>query len=585
MADRFRFSPRPNRAADIHWHRWEDETFDQAVEADRPVLLNLTATWCGWCQRMDETTYSDNELIELINAEFVAIRVDADQEPHVQERYIAGGWPTNAFLTPTGEVLWAGTYVEPEEFRKVALGVLEAWRADREQLQVEIERRRRALEAARGRQVMVGLVRREAADDVVSSLIDTFDPRNGGFGTAPKFPLPDAIELLFALAYRDGDEQALMIAEQSLDGMLAGELYDRVDGGFFRYALAADWTEPRREKLLAVNAELLRAYALGAHLLDRADLRAVVAEVVDWVDESLRLEDGLWGGSQAASEEYYALEESVRRGAERPPVDQVVYTDANAMWIRALAEAGGRFGEPGWIESAARSLELLLEMMAAEDGLLYHYRAPGGEPRLPGLLTDLLEVARAAVTLAQSTGRGLFLEEARRLVSVMEEHLWAEDGGFLDHAPIAGSAGALRYRERPFDRNASAARLYLDLMRITGERGYRAIAERTLALLSPSAGRYGVAGAEFALAVDEFFEAPLAVVIVGPVEESSELRLAGLGVEHPNHRVWTLEEGRRIGSIEFPGGDGPVAYLSVESTRSEPITDPAVLIDRPDIGF
>src|SRR5690625_4618964 len=135
--------------------------------------------------------------------------------------------------------------------------------------------------------------------------------------------------------YRDGDEQALMIAEQSLDGMLAGELYDRVDGGFFRYALAADWTEPRREKLLAVNAELLRAYALGAHLLDRADLRAVVAEVVDWVDESLRLEDGLWGGSQAASEEYYALEESVRRGAERPPVDQVVYTDANAMWIRA----------------------------------------------------------------------------------------------------------------------------------------------------------------------------------------------------------------------------------------------------------
>src|SRR5690625_7976234 len=103
MADRFRFSPRPNRAADIHWHRWEDETFDQAVEADRAVLLNLTATWCGWCHRMDETTYADNELIVFIHDEFVAIRVDAVQEPIVQERYIAGVCTSNSSFTPTGK--------------------------------------------------------------------------------------------------------------------------------------------------------------------------------------------------------------------------------------------------------------------------------------------------------------------------------------------------------------------------------------------------------------------------------------------------------------------------------------------------
>jgi uncharacterized protein YyaL (SSP411 family) len=584
MADSFRFSPRPNRAAEIRWRPWSAETFDDAIRADRPILLNLTAVWCGWCQRMDETTYSDGELIDLINAELVPIRVDADQFPHVQERYIASGWPTNAFLTPTGEVLWAGTYVEPEEFGKVAAGVLAAWRERREELQVEIDRRRRALEAARGRQVLAGLVRREAADDVVAALLDAFDPRNGGFGDAPKFPLTDAVELLFVQAARLADEQSRSLAEQTLDGMLAGELWDDIDGGFFRYALAPDWTEPRREKLLEVNAGLLRIYALGAHLLDRRDLREVAERTVAWAEARLRLPDGLWGGSLAADEEYYALDAAARDAKAESLLDPVVYTDANAAWIRALAEAGGRLGRPEWVERAADALEVLLAAMAAPGGLLYHFRAPEGKPAVPGLLTDMVEVARACVALAQATGRASFLDAARGLVAAMEAKLWAEDGGFLDHLPQAESAGALRYRERPFERNAAAARLYLDLVLATGERSYRAVAERTLALLSPAAGRYGVGGAEFALAVDEFFDPPPRVVIVGPAADAAPLRMAALALATPNRRVWTMEDGGRVGSLSFPPATAPTAYVCVESTRSRPVTDPALLVGTLRVG-
>src|SRR5690606_14140138 len=159
-----------------------------------------------------------------------------------------------------------------------------------------------------------------------------------------------------------------------------------VDGGFFRYALAADWTEPRREKLLAVNAGLLRAYAMGAHLLARRDLREVVEQVVEWAESRLRLDDGLWGGGQAADDEKSALPGAERSGRGLPPVDTVVYSDANAAWSRALAEAGGRLGRPEWVERAADAMETLLSTMAAPDGLLYHYRAPGGEPAIPGLL-------------------------------------------------------------------------------------------------------------------------------------------------------------------------------------------------------
>ena len=301
----FRFSSRPNRAHEIQWRTWGQEAFAEASAADRPMLLCLTAVWCQWCQLMDETTYSDPALIELINSHFVPLRVDADQYPHVHDRYIAGGWPTNAFLTPTGEVLWAGTYIVADQLVQIAESVRSAWSGRRAELGAEIERRRKALEAARGRVASVGIVRREAADDVWSALLESFDARNGGFGDAPKYPTPEAIELLLARA-RENNGQALGIATHTLDGMIAGKLWDDVEGGFFRYAHAADWTEPQTEKLLTVNAGLLRAYAAGAHLLKRQDWRTIAERTVDWVNRTLRFDQGLWSASQSAAPDYYA---------------------------------------------------------------------------------------------------------------------------------------------------------------------------------------------------------------------------------------------------------------------------------------
>lgn len=573
MAETFRFSPAPNRAHEIAWRSWGGDALEEAARSDRPVLLNLTAAWCHWCHKMDETTFSDPDLIRRINEELVPIRVDADQYPHVQERYIVSGWPTNAFLTPTGEVLWAGTYVDPENFRTIMDGVLRAWSERRTELQREIERRRRALEAARGRVSAIGLVRREAADDILSAVLDSFDPRNGGFGDAPKFPQPEVLDFLFAGVGRVAEVDGALMAERTLDGILAGELWDGVEGGFFRYALAADWTSPRYEKLLGVNAGLLRNFATGAQLYGRRDWRSIAERTVDWADGQLLQSDGLWGGSQASDEEYYALDADGRRGRPRPWVDPVIYTDANAAWIGALADAGGRLGRGDWIERAAGAFEYLLTEMTGSDGVLYHFRAPGSPPAVPGLLVDHVEAARAALTLAQVTGQNRFLAAARSLAQTIETRLWAEDGGFLDHIPSEGDVGALRYRERPFDRNASAVRLFLDLAHVTGERSYRAIAERTLALLSPSAGRYGIAGAEFAMAVEEFFDPPLRFVVVGAPDTTESLRSAAVSLPVAARRVWTLERGGRIGSLTFPPAPTPAVYACGARGCSRPVTD------------
>lgn len=504
MAEPFRYSPRENRAAEIQWRHWGREAFEEAVRSDRPILLNLSAAWCRSSQEMDETTFSDPQVIRLLNEELVPVRVDSDRNPHIQDRYIAGGWPTNGLLTPTGEVFWSGTFVDAAELRRVSRGVLEAWRDRREELEQEIQRRRRAMEAARSRRPTVGIVRWEAADDVLTGAQDQFDPRNGGFGDAPKFVHAEAVELLFTQAERAGNPDWGMMAERTLDGMLAGELEDPVDGGFFHYALEADWSRPQVEKLLSVNARLLAAFAFGAGRLDREDWRAAAERTVRWVDGTLA-RDGLWAGSQFADPEYFGAEAAARSELDAPPVDDTIYTDSAARWIAALADAGRWLERPDWVERAATALERLLDTMAAPGDSLVHYRFECGEPPA-GLLIDLLHAARAAAAVARAGNRPGALEHARRLVATMEDTLWDDAGGFTDHPYDPRPLGALRYRDRPFEENALTARLLLDLTRQTGERTYRAMAESTLALLSPLAGRYAVEGASFASAVDEFFE-------------------------------------------------------------------------------
>ncbi|MGH7504529.1 MAG: DUF255 domain-containing protein [Longimicrobiales bacterium] len=568
----FHFSPRPNRAHEIRWRSWGPEPLAEAGREEKPVLLNLTAAWCTWCHRLDETTYSDPELIDLLNEHFVAVRVDADRHPHVQDRYIAGGWPTTAFLTPTGEVLWAGTYVEPAEMRSVAGSVLAAWRDRRAEFEAEIERRRRALDAARNRHMAVGLVRREAADDVLTAVREAFDVRNGGFGDAPKFPAPEAVELLFLQGTRDPD--CASMAERTLDGMLAGALFDAEAGAFFRYAQSSDWTLPAPEKLLTVNAGLVRAYAAGARMRGRDDWASAVARTVGWADVLVRA-DGLWGGSEAADEAHYQQRAAERQGAS---VDRTAYTCANAEWIGALAGAGASLGRPEWSAAAATALERLIPVSSAENELLYHVHEPDGAGRALAILAaDLLAAASACLMVAEATGGARWLAEARRLAQSLERHFWAEYGGFHDRIRSPDDVGALRYRDRPFELNADAARFLLDLSHATGERKYRALAERVLALLSPQAGRFGVGGATFALAVEDFFEPGLRVFIVGEDGAADGLRAAALKLPYPGRRVWPATDGARIGPVQLRGGTGSVAYVCGPHGAAPPITDPADL--------
>ncbi len=128
----FRFSPRPNRASEIKWRSWGDAAFAEARAQNKPVLLAISAVWCHWCHVMDETSYSDPEVIRLINDRYVPVRVDNDQRPDVNRRYNMGGWPTTVFLTPDGEIIHGGTYFAPYTLSHTVTGVHHVWSAQRD---------------------------------------------------------------------------------------------------------------------------------------------------------------------------------------------------------------------------------------------------------------------------------------------------------------------------------------------------------------------------------------------------------------------------------------------------------------------
>jgi uncharacterized protein YyaL (SSP411 family) len=210
----FRCAPRPNRAAALQPRPWAEPAFAEALRLGRPVLLSLSAVWCHWCHVMDETSYSDPRVIAAVNEHFVPVRVDNDRHPDVNRRYNMGGWPTTAFLAPSGDVLTGGTYLPPEQLLESLARVKAFFDANRAQLTaLEGERAadgdgaarallaglplspERALEALEGDPDVPGDISAEVAVQVVRA----FDPMYGGIGAEPKFPQPDVFG--FMLVY------------------------------------------------------------------------------------------------------------------------------------------------------------------------------------------------------------------------------------------------------------------------------------------------------------------------------------------------------------------------------------------------
>ena len=305
----------------IQWHQWGSEAFSLAQKEDKPILLDIGAVWCHWCHVMDRESYENQQTAALINEHFIPVKVDRDERPDVDARYQAavsaisgqGGWPLTAFLTPEGKPYFGGTYFPPEDrygrpsFQRVLMTMADAWKSRRDEVLESSGSVIQAIEyneSFSGRSAELGP---ELIGKIVKSALAQFDPKNGGFGSQPKFPHPAVLDLLMDASSRSDDESIGNAAQTTLRKMAAGGIYDHLAGGFHRYSVDERWVVPHFEKMSYDNSELLKNYVHAFQTFVDPEYARVAREIIGWMDEWLS--DRERGGFYASQDADVSLDD------------------------------------------------------------------------------------------------------------------------------------------------------------------------------------------------------------------------------------------------------------------------------------
>src|SRR6267154_4914698 len=284
----------------IQWHEFGDEAFAAARAADKPMLSDIGAVWCHWCHVMDRESYDDPEVAAIVNERYIAVKVDRDERPDIDSRYQVavasltgqGGWPLTAFLTPDGKPFYGGTYFPPADaygrpsFKRVLISIAQAYREKRG----EVFEQAGMVESAIARAESFsggGKLSATVIDAIIESARKMFDSANGGFGGAPKFPHPAALDLVMDQYVRTGDEELRAIFVRTLEKMATGGVYDQLEGGFHRYSVDERWVVPHFEKMCYDNSELLKNYVHAYEATGNEFFASVARDIIRWMDEWL----------------------------------------------------------------------------------------------------------------------------------------------------------------------------------------------------------------------------------------------------------------------------------------------------------
>jgi uncharacterized protein YyaL (SSP411 family) len=301
----------------VDWYAWGDEAQNRARAEDRPIMLSIGYSACHWCHVMAHESFENPEIAAQMNEMFVNIKVDREERPDLDSLYMMatqmmtghGGWPMNVFLTPDGRPFYAGTYFPPEDrgpmagFPRVMRAVSEAYRDRRNEIDASATQIADHLRSHFDATPNPGTLSPTLLDDAARNLASQYDRVNGGFGGAPKFPSPMALELLLRVYQRSGSERALQMVEHTLDMMARGGLYDQIGGGFHRYTVDAIWLVPHFEKMLYDNAQLAHVYTVAWQLTDEPFFRAIAEETLDYVLREMTSPEGGFYSTQDADSE------------------------------------------------------------------------------------------------------------------------------------------------------------------------------------------------------------------------------------------------------------------------------------------
>ena len=435
----------------VDWLPWSQEALAKAQAQDKPIFLSIGYAACHWCHVMAHESFEDPETAALMNEHFISIKVDREERPDVDSIYMdavvamtgSGGWPLSVFLTPEGEPFFGGTYFPPERrhgmpsFQEVLTGIAQSWDKDREDIQQTGNQLASHLAKSSvlpsESQPLDPSILQQAAEQ----LHRTYDWRNGGWGSAPKFPQASTIEYLLYRYARKMDRNARDVALHSLKAMAHGGIYDHLGGGFARYSVDAQWRVPHFEKMLYDNALLLNNYLQAWQLTSEDEYLEVAKETFEFLHRELRLPAGGYASSLDADSEgeegkFYAWEEVEVRHLLEPVGLADLFIDAfgvsstgnfegkNVLYrardLGTLAE-GHSMGTAEVETNLAQAKEILFE--ARKERV-----RPGLDDKVLTSWNGLLLTAFARG--AQATGEAAWLEAAQALASFLTNSSFVE---------------------------------------------------------------------------------------------------------------------------------------------------------------
>jgi uncharacterized protein len=549
-------------ANEIHWQPWSDSIFEQAKQQNRFVLLDLGTGWCHWCHVMEEITYADPAVVDLIRSHYLAIRVDADSRPDLANRYEDYGWPaTIVFNSDGSEIVKRQGYIPPKPMTSMLQAIIDD-PSPGPSILPETKL------SASDQPFLSG----SETDRLRQRLVDSYDSINQGWGTVQKFLNWDTIEYCM-VSSMSGDRDFARMGRETLTAQL--NLIDPIWGGVCQYSTDGDWEHPHFEKIMQMQAENIRTYAEAYAVWGNPVYLDTSKKIYGYLKTFLMSPDGVFYASQDAdlvpgehSAEYFKLGDAARRKLGVPRVDQHVYSRENGWAINSLALLSAVSGDHQPLEDAIRAANWISAHRGVPGGGFKHDDADKAGP----YLADTLYMGRAFLTLYKVTANRDWLRHAEEAANYIDQEFKGELGYLTSPA-----VGTLKPKPQ-IDENTDLARFANLLEKYSGVEVYGTMAKHAMQFLSiPAvADERGFLVGGILLANRELTTPPLHVTVVGPKTDTVAISLFQAALKLPAFykRVewWDSQEGALPnGDVEYPALDNAAAFVCGEHSCSPPV--------------
>ncbi|MEM1946165.1 MAG: thioredoxin domain-containing protein [Candidatus Caldarchaeum sp.] len=452
----------------VDWYPWGEEAFQKAKNENKPIFLSIGYSTCHWCHVMEKESFEDRHIAELLNTYFIPVKVDREERPDVDDFYMKavmamtghGGWPLTVILTPDLKPFFGGTYFPPRRraglrgLDEILRAVAELWTKSPDEIKRAAEQTSSVLKGLYTYSEAGGETPYNLVVQGFDSLVNAYDDMYGGFGTAPKFPMPSYIEFLHTFYFVEREQLALKMSAYTLEKMARGGIFDQLRGGFFRYSTDRIWLIPHFEKMLYDNALLARVYLQAYLLTHRRFFREVAEATLDWmVDELSSSDGGFYSAVDADSPEgegaYYTW--------RKKEVEQLLERELAEIAIKAfgITEAGNfehgksvlTFAKD--VETLSNELQIntddLVKKLAEAKAALLEARQSRTAPAVDDkVIASWNGLAISACSLGyQVTKNEKYLEAAVKAADFILGNLWKNGRMLRFYRNSAGGAGFL----------------------------------------------------------------------------------------------------------------------------------------------